>query len=450
MSLKKYLSNCDEVSHTTLDPEKSGAVRIHLVPPKKLKPGIPWVVILNGYSVLPLQTSWAILLREFINNLNATSGKSLSHDDIKNLIDETIISVKKIYKNAPDKLIKDDLNDIVNTLLDVSKNIEPSVKIGYMTLAKYAKYMNAPHRMDLMVSSMVKNNCWNCNQKCIHCYAKDEKMSEVEELSTDNWKLVIDKCREARIPALTFTGGEPTMRDDLVELIRYAKWFVTRLNTNGILLTKELCNSLREASLDSVQVTLYSYDEKIHNELVGADHFNDTINGIKNALEAGLDVSINTPLCSLNKDYVKTVEFAHSLGIHYFSSSGLIPTGEATTSKSIATRLSYNEMLNTIKSAHSYCKKNSLELAFTSPGFISEEEFDRMKMVTPSCGACLSNMAIAPNGEVIPCQSWLFEDGLGNVLTAKWADIWESKKCKARRNKSAKNEQVCPLHEVRK
>lgn len=450
MSIRKYLLKCNEVSHTTLDPEKTGAIRIHLVPPKKLKPGIPWVVILNGYSVLPLQTSWAILLREFINNLNATSGKALSYEDIKKLIDETVISVKKVYKKAPDELIKTDLNDIVNTLLDVSKNIEPSVDIGYMTLAKYAKYMNAPHRMDLMVSSMVKNNCWNCNQKCIHCYAKDEKLSVVDELSTNSWKNIIDKCKEARIPALTFTGGEPTMRSDLAELVSYAKWFVTRLNTNGILLTKELCNSLREASLDSVQVTLYSSDPQIHNELVGADHFNDTINGIKNAIEAGLDVSINTPLCSLNKDYKKTVEFAHSLGIHYFSSSGLIPTGDATKEKSMATRLSNHEMLNVIKSAYSYCRKNKLELAFTSPGFISEEEFDRMNMVTPSCGACLSNMAIAPNGEVIPCQSWLFEDGLGNLLNNSWQTIWESRKCKERRNKSAKNEQVCPLHEVRK
>lgn len=120
---------------------------------------------------------------------------------------------------------------------------------------------------------------------------------------------VIDKCRKIGIPQITFTGGEPTLRDDLAELIEYSKWFVTRLNTNGVLLSKELCEQLYEASLDSVQITLYSNIPEVHNELVGAENFEKTVNGIKNAVEAGLNVSINTPLCSLNSDYSSTLKF---------------------------------------------------------------------------------------------------------------------------------------------
>ena len=45
---------------------------------------------------------------------------------------------------------------------------------------------------------------------------------------------------------MTFTGGEPTLRQDLVELAEAAQWFVTRLNTNGRLLTPELCRGLFE------------------------------------------------------------------------------------------------------------------------------------------------------------------------------------------------------------
>ena len=78
---------------------------------------------------------------------------------------------------------------------------------------------------------------------------------------------------------MTFTGGEPTLRADLVELVDAAQWFVTRLNTNGRLLTPELCRKLYDASLDSVQVTLYSHDTDIHNALVGADGFDDTVAG---------------------------------------------------------------------------------------------------------------------------------------------------------------------------
>ncbi len=74
---------------------------------------------------------------------------------------------------------------------------------------------------------------------------------------------VLDRLRAANIPQVTFTGGEPTLREDLVELVEAAQWFVTRLNTNGRLLTPALCQKLYEASLDSVQVTLYSHDKDI-------------------------------------------------------------------------------------------------------------------------------------------------------------------------------------------
>ena len=57
-------------------------------------------------------------------------------------------------------------------------------------------------------------------------------------------------------------------------------------------------------------------------------------------------------------------------------------------------------------------------------------------------------MAIAPDGEVVPCQSWLGEDaGLGNMLTTEWEKIWNNPKCKKGRQYSAKVEGKCPLRE---
>ena len=79
--LDKYLKECNEVYHTTLDPCKFGCVRIHLIPPRKVEFGTPWAVILNGYHVLPIQTSWAILLKEFIHVLSGTTTIAHSEDD---------------------------------------------------------------------------------------------------------------------------------------------------------------------------------------------------------------------------------------------------------------------------------------------------------------------------------------------------------------------------------
>lgn len=441
----KYLKNCNMVYHTTFDPMKPGAVRIHMIPPKKLKPGYPWVVILNGYSVLPLQTSWAVLLIEFIKEYNKTDGKNISDDEILKINKTVISNVQDIFPLATEEILNKDLKTIIRTLKDVAVGVEPNTSIGYLTLAKYAKFMKAPHRMDLMISAMEKDGKWNCNAKCLHCYATGEKLASVKELDTASWKTIIDKCKDACISQLTFTGGEPTRRKDLVELVEYSSWFVTRVNTNGILMTKELAEKLYKASLDSLQITFYSNDSAIHNILVGGNHYDETLQGIKNALAAGLNVSINTPLCSLNKNYLDTIKFLHSLGVTYFSCSGLIITGQATQEKSSQTRLDKTELLDILKEVYNYTKENGLEIAFTSPGFIDAEDLKEMNMVVPSCGACLSNMAVAPDGEVIPCQSWLYEEGLGNLLTSNFNTIWQNDKCRIIRNKSVKDTEICPL-----
>ena len=60
-------------------------------------------------------------------------------------------------------------------------------------------------------------------------------------------------------------------------------------------------------------------------------------------------------------------------------------------------------------------------------------------------GACLSNMAVAPDGTVLPCQSWLTGKGLGNMLRTPWPRIWHSGACRAIRGESAKMERRCQL-----
>ncbi len=445
MTLKDYLKDIDEVSHITFNPKGIGVCRVHLIPPKKIKEGTAWTVIVNGQDILPLSLGWALLLREFIKAALKYDGVEVTEEQSTEIIDETIRSMKKIFPKTDHKILKDDLKDIISTLMDIGKGIEPPIEIGYMNLTKYAKYMRAPHRMDLMISSMTKDGNWHCNQKCLHCYASTEKESIKEELDTESWKKIIDKLKDECIPQITFTGGEPTLRDDLVELVEYSKWFVTRLNTNGVKLTEKLAKELYDASLDSVQITLYSDNADIHNLLTGSNHFDETVEGIKNAVKAGLNVSINTPLCSLNKNYNGLIEFAKSLGVKYFTCSGIIQTGNATDDDSIKTYLNGTEMLNILKEAVKYCKNNDLELSFTSPGWASEVELKKLKLNSPMCGASLSNMAIAPNGDVIPCQSWLNTEPLGNILTDSFKSIWKNRRCKEIRKVSTKGVNYCQL-----
>ena len=451
----KYLSygeraflrgHLNRVRHVTLDPDGPGVVRIHLIPCTKPDRDTPFVAILNGQDILPLNLSWAILLTNLIEALQPHSGTELKDSDWSAINAQAVAATRKIYRKTEPLQIESDLQMMLDTLIAVARGKEPPLHIQPISLAQYAPRMAAPHRMDLMISTMVKDNAWHCNQKCLHCYAANQPLSAVPEMDTDQWLAVIEKCRSIGIPQLTFTGGEPTLRQDLVKLVQAAQWFVTRLNTNGRMLTSALCKDLRAASLDAVQITFYSADEAVHNELVGVDGYTDTVNGIKNALAAGLNVSLNTPLCSLNKDYRATVEFAYDLGIRYLTCSGLIPAGNAAESASKSVRLTPEELTEVLRPAMDFALSHGMEVNFTSPGWLDEDTLTGLGFTQiPSCGACLSNMAVAPDGTVLPCQSWLTGHGLGHILRTPWNRIWRSPECGAIRTESARMKRLCQL-----
>ena len=436
------------VRHITLDPKGRGVLRIHMIPPRQDADNAPFLLLLNGSRLVPLNLSWAILLANFMDRLEPFTGVEITESDWNAMAAGAVAETHKTYPFTSKERLSDDLATMIRSLVAIARGQEPEAEVAPLTLGEYAPEMTAPHRMDLMVSAMTRGGAWHCNQKCLHCYAAGQPLSDTPELTTAQWKEILAKLRAANVPQVTFTGGEPTLRADLVELVDAAQWFVTRLNTNGRLLTPELCRRLYDASLDSVQVTLYSHDPAIHNALVGAEGFDDTVAGIKNAVAAGLSVSVNTPLCSLNTDYAATVRFVHELGVRYVTCSGLIPSGSAEGAESRATRLTEEQLTDVLRRAVTVAEELEMEMDFTSPGWLKEETLRSMGLtLVPSCGACLSNMAIAPDGGVIPCQSWLSSQPLGNMLTDDWDKIWQSQRCAAIRAKSAKMEQLCQLRQ---
>ena len=446
-NLKSYMDTAfSEVLHTTLNPNGPGAIRIHLIPPKEEENAFnPSIAIINGTDILPVNFAWAVILAEMIRETNHYDGKEIGEPEIQSILDRTTENVRKILPVFSRKRIQADMQTIYTTIRQIAYREQVTTDVHFMSIGDYAPFMQAPHRMDLMVSAMTKEGNWHCNQKCVHCYATGQPLSDERELSTEDWKKVLDICRRVGIPQVTFTGGEPTMREDLFDLIKYARWFISRLNTNGIRLTPEYCRQLREAELDSVQITFYSADPEVHNRLVGAARYEETLAGIKNALEQGLSVSINTPLCTLNREYEKTLELLHELGVIYVTCSGLITTGSAAGALSESLQLGSEELEEILRQAVSYCHQNGMEIAFTSPGWLDEKVFEELCIPSPSCGACLSNMAITPGGNVVPCQSWLSGQPLGNMLTDDWRDIWDSGPCQTRRDFSARLTGECPL-----
>ena len=181
---KFYKENLNEVLHTNMNPYEPGVVRIHLVP-AKYKPfsSEPSVVILNGKDILPINLSWTILLANFIKEVNKYQGNEITYEELDKVVENTIDETMKVYRPKREDM-KNDLKRILSVFLDISEGKEPKEKIGQLSINQYAKKMRAPHRVDLMISSMEKDGKWNCNQKCIHCYASGQPTAELKLLST--------------------------------------------------------------------------------------------------------------------------------------------------------------------------------------------------------------------------------------------------------------------------
>ena len=102
---------------------------------------------------------------------------------------------------------------------------------------------------------------WNvtqaCNLNCIHCYARAVNHTNEKEITHDHGLALIDDLASFGVPVILFSGGEPLMRPDLVELARYAVRSGMRavISTNGTLISKDKATELREMGLSYVGVS---------------------------------------------------------------------------------------------------------------------------------------------------------------------------------------------------
>ena len=146
---------------------------------------------------------------------------------------------------------------------------------------------------------------WNCtrtcNLRCMHCYSESDGKAH-DELTTDEAKALIDDLASFGSPVLLFSGGEPCMRRDLVELMSHAKEAGMRvvLSTNGTLITPELAREFAGVGLSYVGVSLDG-GPATHDRFRGADSaFERAMTGLANAQAAGIKVGLRMTLNKLN------------------------------------------------------------------------------------------------------------------------------------------------------
>jgi MoaA/NifB/PqqE/SkfB family radical SAM enzyme len=135
-------------------------------------------------------------------------------------------------------------------------------------------------------------------------------------MTTDQIKGIIDEFNKLGVNSVSFTGGEPTLRKDLSELVDYAGTnysFYTGFATNGYLLPK-LFKEHRFEGLDYILVSLDFPNAKKHDNYRGINCFNNAVKGIKIAEKRGIKVIISTVVMKDNIDLMEDmVSFANNL-----------------------------------------------------------------------------------------------------------------------------------------
>jgi len=271
---------------------------------------------------------------------------------------------------------------------------------------------------------------WNttnaCNMYCAHCY-RDAGCKAEEELSTAEAKKLLNEIARAGFKIMIFSGGEPLMRPDILELVRHASGLglIPVFGTNGTLITKEKAVRLKEAGARGMGISLDSLDAKKHNEFRRYPNaWEGAVEGMKNCREAGLPFQIHTTVMDWNRGELEAMtDFAVEIGAkahHFFF---LVPTGRAKTIEEESLRAeAYEEVLTRIMKKQ---QEVSIELKPTcAPQFLRIA--DQLGMKTRFRRGCLAGLSyciISPRGKVQPCAYLNME--LGDVRETPFDELWK-------------------------
>lgn len=332
--------------------------------------------------------------------------------------EEVVSKIRGIFR-VKERLARLDYEKLVYTIstLAQTEEVDPISFLDLKKIEPFSQEYSAPLRVDLSVT-------FRCQNSCVHCYAGGSH--ETKELSTDEWKQVIDRLQEIGVFILTFTGGEPTIRQDLPDLLSYGqkKGLVTGLITNGRNLTDEkYVKVLEESGLDFVQVTLESHKPEVHDLMTGIKgSWKETVKGIKNLIPTNIYTTTNSTLSRHNaEDFLNTIDFIKELGVAAFGCNSLIYSGKA---KDVVEDFVFpiEDLEILLPKIKDKAAKLGLKFLWYTPTQYCKFNPVKLGLGIKSCSAAMINMCVGPDGDVYPCQSYF--ESLGNILKNDWESIW--------------------------
>ena len=251
------------------------------------------------------------------------------------------------------------------------------------------------------------------------------------EMSTWEVERVIDQIAwEAKVPSVSFTGGECTLRSDLPHLISHARTRGLRVNiiTNGVLCaSRSYVETLIEAGLTSAQVSIEGPDATVHEALTQRrGSFEKTLLGIRNLRDSGVHVHTNTTVCEENSGFLRgIVDLAKSLDLPHISMNHIIPTGTPNLRRHSQIRMSYTNLGPYILRTRDHADRAGVDFHWYSPTPFCIFNPIAHGLGNKGCAACDGLLHVSPSGEVLPCSS--FARGVGNLLEEGFENVWFGK-----------------------
>ncbi len=270
---------------------------------------------------------------------------------------------------------------------------------------------------------------WNltrkCNLKCPHCYINATTQELKNELTTEESKTLINQICEVSRPLLILSGGEPLLRPDVYELVRYgaSKGLKMGLGSNGSLIDATAAKRLKNAGIETVSISLDSHIPEQHDEFRGVrGSWEKAVGAIKALQENGVLVQVNTTLTQQNYDQIDDImSLAENLGVENFHLFFLVPTGRGVKMADISPA----KYENMIKTTFAKVAKHKLNVRPScAPQFmrIAKDMGLDMSRWIRGCLAGLYYCRVYPNGDITPCPYLPIK--LGNIREESFKEIW--------------------------
>lgn len=346
-------------------------------------------------------------------------------------IDLIVNQLLQLFNGVSRKEIRDDaiafFNDLANEgFLSCGKSFEECNSNQFIEKDNRISklYKTEPTRnfikTDNFLRSLHIEIARTCNEHCIHCYIPHNLKNGVIE--PDFFYRIVEEGRKLNILNVTFTGSEPLTHKDICKFLKCCREHDLSVNllSNLTLLNDEIFCEIKRNPLVSVQTSIYSMNEKVHDYITQSKgSLEKTKNAVLKLIDSQIPVQIVCPIMKQNKDdFYSVIQWGneHNLQVNI---DYMIFAQYDHSKKNLANRLSLEDVVGILD-------KQFVENKSYKRQIETEAELNRkLTELSPICSICRYYFCISLDGKVFPCEGWQ-EYEIGDLNRESLAQIWNA------------------------